>query len=99
LGWPTGCSGVDFGFEVASFGDEKPEDMCSMLTNGVTYTSEIKSRIAMVKAAFNKKTKLFASKMKLNLRKKLVKSSFWSTLCMVLKFGHFESRSKVAGKV
>jgi len=70
-----------------------------MLTNGVTYTSEIKSRVAMIKAAFNKKKTLFANKMKLNLRKKLVKRYFWSTLCLVMKFGHFESRSKVAGNV
>ena len=34
---------------------------------------EIKSRIAMVKAVFNKKKTLFTSKLDLNLRKKLVK--------------------------
>jgi hypothetical protein len=34
---------------------------------------EIKSRIAMAKAAFNKKKTLFTSKLDLNLRKKLVK--------------------------
>ena len=33
---------------------------------------EIKSRIAMAKAAFNKKNTLFTSKLDLNLRKKLV---------------------------
>jgi hypothetical protein len=36
-------------------------------------TREIKSRIAMAKAAFNKKKNLFTSKLDLNLRKKLVK--------------------------
>jgi hypothetical protein len=41
-------------------------------------TREIKSRIAMAKAAFNKKKKLFTSKLELNLRKKLVKCYIWS---------------------
>jgi hypothetical protein len=45
----------------------------SMITNDATCTHEIKSRIAMAKAAFNKKMTLFTSKLDLNLRKKLVK--------------------------
>ena len=45
----------------------------TMLTNDGRCTCEIKSRIAMAKAAFNKKT-LFTSTMNLNLRAKLVKS-------------------------
>ena len=49
----------------------------SMLTNDGRCTCEIKSRITMAKAAFNKKT-LFTSKMDLNLRKKLVKCYIWS---------------------
>jgi len=36
-------------------------------------TREIKSRIAMAKAAFSKKKTLFTSKLDLNLRKKLIK--------------------------
>jgi hypothetical protein len=36
-------------------------------------TSEIKSRIAVAKAASNKKKNLFTSKFNLNSRKKLVK--------------------------
>jgi hypothetical protein len=36
-------------------------------------TRKIKSRIAMAKAAFNKKKALFTSKLDLNLRKKLMK--------------------------
>jgi len=40
---------------------------------------EIKSRIAMAKAAFNKKT-FFTSKLDLNLRKELVKCYIWSVL-------------------
>jgi hypothetical protein len=43
----------------------------SMLTDDGRCTCEIKSSIAMAKAAFNKKKKLFTSKLDLNLRKKL----------------------------
>jgi hypothetical protein len=46
----------------------------SVLTNDGSCKREIKSRIAMAKAAFNKKKKtLFTRKLDLNLRKKLVK--------------------------
>jgi hypothetical protein len=44
----------------------------SMIKNDASCAREIKSRIAMEKAAFNKKKNLFKSKMALNLRKKLV---------------------------
>ena len=44
----------------------------SMLTDDGRCTCEIKSRIAMAKAALNKKKNLFTSKLDLNLRKKLV---------------------------
>jgi hypothetical protein len=50
----------------------------SMITNDARCTREIKSRIAMAKAAFNKKKNLFTSKLELNLRKKLVKCYIWS---------------------
>jgi len=50
----------------------------SMLTNDGRCTCEIKSSIAMAKAAFNKKKTLFTSKLDLNLRKKLVKCYIWS---------------------
>ena len=50
----------------------------SILTNDGRCTCEIKSRIAMAKAAFNKKKTLFASELDLNLRKKLVKCYIWS---------------------
>jgi hypothetical protein len=49
-----------------------------MIINDARCTCEIKSRIAMAKAAFNKKT-LFTSKLDFNLRKKLVKCYIWST--------------------
>jgi hypothetical protein len=44
-----------------------------MLTKDGRCTCEIKSRIAMAKAVFNKKRNLITSKMDLELRKKLVK--------------------------
>jgi hypothetical protein len=44
-----------------------------MLTNDGRCACEIKSRIAMAKAAFNKKKALFTSTLDLKLRKKLVK--------------------------
>ena len=49
-----------------------------MLTDDGRYICEIKSRIAMAKAAFKKKKNLFTSKLDLNLRKKLVKCYVWS---------------------
>jgi hypothetical protein len=49
-----------------------------MLTNDGRYTCEIKSWIAMAKAALNKKRALFTSKMDLELRKKLVTCYIWS---------------------
>jgi hypothetical protein len=50
----------------------------SMITNDAMCTREIKSKIAMAKAVFNKKKTLFTSKLDLNLRKKLVKCYIWS---------------------
>jgi hypothetical protein len=44
----------------------------TMITNDARCTREIKSRIAMAKAAFNKKKTLFTSKLDSNLRKKPV---------------------------
>jgi hypothetical protein len=49
-----------------------------MITNDARCTREIKSRIVIAKAAFNKKNNLFTSKLELNLRKKLVKCYIWS---------------------
>ena len=43
----------------------------------------------MAKAAFDKENTLFTSKSDLNLRKKLLSSTFGAQLCMVLKRGHF----------
>jgi len=62
----------------------------SILTNDGRCTCEIKCRIAMAKAAFNKKRALFTSTLDLELRKKLVKCYVWSiAFYMVLKLGCF----------
>jgi hypothetical protein len=50
----------------------------SILTNDGRCTCEIKCRIAMAKAAFNKKRALFTSTLDLELRKKLVNCYIWS---------------------
>jgi hypothetical protein len=50
----------------------------SILTNDGRCNCEIKCRIAMAKAAFNKKRALFTSTMDLELRKKLVNCCIWS---------------------
>jgi hypothetical protein len=50
----------------------------SMITNDERCTCAIKSRIVMAKAACNKKKNLVATKLDLNLRKKLVKCYIWS---------------------
>jgi hypothetical protein len=47
------------------------------ITNAATCTREIKSRLALAKAALNKKKTFFASKLDLNLRRKLVKCYIW----------------------
>jgi hypothetical protein len=49
-----------------------------MITNDTRRTREIKFRITMVKATFNKTKRLFTSKLDLNLRTKLVKFYIWS---------------------
>jgi hypothetical protein len=58
---------------------ESFKNLGSMLTNIGRCACEIKSRIAMAKAAFNKKRAPFISKIDLELRKKLVKCYIWST--------------------
>jgi len=50
----------------------------SILTNDGRCTCEIKCRIAMAKAAFNKKRTFFTSTLDLELRKKPVKCYVWS---------------------
>ena len=60
----------------------------SMLTEDGRCTCEIKSRIAMAKAAFNKKKNLFTSKLDLNLRKKLVGLKFEEETSELLRLEH-----------
>jgi hypothetical protein len=50
----------------------------SVIANDARCTRAIKSRIAVAKAAFNKKKNLFTSKVDLNLRNKLVKCYIWN---------------------
>ena len=50
----------------------------SILTNDGRCTCEIKCRVAMAKAAFNKKRALFTSTLDLELGKKPVKCYIWS---------------------
>jgi hypothetical protein len=50
----------------------------SLITNVARCKGEIKSRIAIAKAAFNKKKILFSSKLDQNFRKKQVKCYLWS---------------------
>jgi len=50
----------------------------NVITNDKRHRSEIKSRITLAKATFNKMKVLSISKLDLNLRMKLVKSYTWS---------------------
>ena len=51
-----------------------------MITNNARCTRQIKSRIAIAKAALNRKVSLFTRKLALNLRQKLVKCYIWSII-------------------
>jgi hypothetical protein len=53
---------------------------------------KFKSRIAMAKAAFNKKKTLFTSKEDLHFRKKLVKCYIWGIACIMLKLEHLDQK-------
>jgi len=59
-----------------------------MITIDARCTREIKLRITMAKAVFNKKKTLFASKLGLKLRNTLVKCYIWTIFYVVLKLGH-----------
>ena len=60
-------------------GSRIPENKCvCVFIKQYMHVCEIKSRIAIAKAAFNKKKNLFTSTLDLNLRKKLVKCFIWS---------------------
>jgi hypothetical protein len=60
-----------------------------MITNYAIHRREIKSRIAMAKAAFNNIETLFTSKLDLSLRRKLVKFYVWSIALYGAETGHF----------
>jgi len=72
----------------------------SILTNDGRCTCEIKCRIAIAKAAFNKKRTLFTSTLDLELRKKLVKCYIWSiALYGAETLDASGSRSETPGKL
>jgi hypothetical protein len=63
---------------------------CGNITVYVRYTREIKPRIAMTKAAFNKKRTIFTSKLDINIKEETDKMLIFLTPpCVVLKLGHF----------
>ena len=73
--------------------------MGSLITNDASYTREIKSRIAMAKATFNKKKALVTSKLEVHLRKKLVNSYMWKIVLFgAEKLDTSGSGSEIPGK-
>jgi hypothetical protein len=62
-----------------------------ILTNDGRCTGEIKCRIAMAKAAFNKKKALFTGTLDLELMKKLVKCYIWSIALCGAETGTFRA--------
>jgi hypothetical protein len=64
----------------------------SMITSDARCTQEIKSRIAMANATFNKKKSLFTSKLALHLTKKLLK-------CCTLSIALFGAGTQTLRKV
>jgi len=78
-------AGKFYAFSLQTFGSvyagknvESFKYLGNILTNDGGCSCEIKCRIAMAKAAFNKKRALFTSTLELELRKKLVKCYIWS---------------------
>jgi len=70
----------------------------SVLTNYGRCTCEIRYRIVMAKAAFNRKKTLFISKLDLKLRKKLIKSYILSMAFWCRNLDASDSRSEIPGK-
>ena len=68
----------EWGWQEEELNNLEKDRHYSMLTDDGRCTCEIKSRIAMAKAAFNNKKTLFTSTLDLNLRKNLVKCYIWS---------------------
>jgi hypothetical protein len=61
----------------------------SSTINDAKCTCEIKSRLPIAKATFSKKKTVFASKLDLNLRKKLIKCCIWSIDLFGAETWHF----------
>jgi hypothetical protein len=53
-------------------------ELSGMITNDARCTREIKSKVAMAEAVFNRKKALFTRKLDINLRKKLVSAEIWT---------------------
>jgi hypothetical protein len=68
------------------------KDLASMTTNDISCIWQIKTRIAVAKAEYNKKNTLFTRELVLNSRAKLVKCYIWSILCMGLKLWLFRKQ-------
>jgi hypothetical protein len=61
----------------------------SVIINNTRCTSEVKSRIVVVKVAFKRKKNLFTFKLDLNLGEKLVTCYIGALHFMGLRLGHF----------
>jgi hypothetical protein len=63
------------------------------IINDATRTHEIQSRIAMAKAAFNRKKNLLLSKLDLTLKEETIKTLHGAQLCVVPKLDTSKRRS------
>ena len=70
----------------------------SVITNDERCTCEIKTRIAMAKAAFNRKKTHFNNKLEFILRKKLVKRYMWSLFLCGAETSHFGKQGRISCK-
>jgi hypothetical protein len=62
----------------------------SIITHDIRYAGEIKSKIFMAKAAFNKNRNIFKPPTGLKFKEKNeYNATFGAQLCVVLKFEHF----------
>ena len=66
----------------------------SMMTNDARRTPEIKCRIVMAKAAFNKEKTLYISKLDLKLRRKVRKCYIWTAAVCVAETWTFRRGDK-----
>jgi soluble P-type ATPase len=72
---------------------ENVEYLVSVITNDVRCMREVKCRIAMAQASFNKRKAVFTSKLDFNLRNELGNCYIWRW-----NFDNLESRPLIPGK-